>query len=238
MFRAVEVQNSSPAVFDDEEAIKSSELQCGNREEVEGGDDLAMVVEECEPPLSLILVMSSLQTLQVARNRWFGHVEPELEQFAMDARRAPPRILLFHAPDQLADFVGHLRPSTLSRPPAPKQTEASAMPGHHRFRFDDYEGVSPTRIQSPQHRPEQPVQSLESGATPLSFEHRELLTHSSGFQGESVARYEERTDIGEYRYNKRAHRSDVSRAASSARIIRVQPDSPSRSDFDDHSTFG
>ena len=41
-----------------------------------------MVVEECEPPLSLILVMSSLQTLQVARNRWFGHVEPELEQFA------------------------------------------------------------------------------------------------------------------------------------------------------------
>jgi hypothetical protein len=46
MFRAVEVQNSSAAVFDDEEAIKSSELQCGNREEVEGGDDLAMVVEE------------------------------------------------------------------------------------------------------------------------------------------------------------------------------------------------
>ena len=74
MFRAVEVQNSSPAVFNDEEAIKSSELQCGNREEVEGGDDLAMVVEECEPPLSLILVMSSLRTLQVARNRWFGVV--------------------------------------------------------------------------------------------------------------------------------------------------------------------
>ena len=93
MFRAVEVQNSSPAVFNGEEAIKSSELQCGNREEVEGGDDLAMVVEECESPLSLILVMSSLQTLQVAWNRWFGHVEPELEQFAMDARRSPARIL-------------------------------------------------------------------------------------------------------------------------------------------------
>ena len=89
MFRAVEVQNSSPAVFDAEDAVKSLELQCGNREEVEGGDDLAMVVEECEPPLSLILLMSSLQTLQVAKNRWFGHVEPELAQFAMDARRSP-----------------------------------------------------------------------------------------------------------------------------------------------------
>ena len=137
------------AVFDDEEAVKSSELQCGNSEEVEGGDDLAMVVEECEPPLSLILVMSSLQALQVARNRWFGHVEPELEQFAMDARRSPARILSFHTPDQVADLESHLGPPKLARPPPPEQTEASAMPGHHRFRSDQDERISPIRIQSP-----------------------------------------------------------------------------------------
>ena len=70
MFRAVEVQNSSPAVFNDEEAIKSSELQCGNREEVEGGDDLAMVVEECEPPLSLILVMIRRELPRTERAGW------------------------------------------------------------------------------------------------------------------------------------------------------------------------
>ena len=149
MFRAVEVQNSSPAVFDDEEAIKSSELQCGNREEVEGGDDLAMIVEECEPPLSLIPSMSSLETLQVARNRWFGHVEPELEQFAMDARRSPARILGFHTPDEFADLVSHLGPRRLARPPSPEQTGASAMSGHHRLRSDQDEHISPIRIQSP-----------------------------------------------------------------------------------------
>jgi hypothetical protein len=67
--------------------------------------------------------MSSLQTLQVARNRWFGHVEPELEQFAMDARRSPARILGFHTPDQFADLESHLGPPRLARPPPPEKTK-------------------------------------------------------------------------------------------------------------------
>lgn len=70
----------------------------------------------------------------------FGYVEPELEQLAVDARRAPPRIVGVHAPDQLADFAGHLRPSTVATASA-KAKEAIAMPGHHRFGFDNYEGV-------------------------------------------------------------------------------------------------
>ena len=75
---------------------------------------------------------------------------------------------------------------------------------------------------------------VESGARLLSFEHRELLTQSSCFQGESVAGHEERTNIGEYRDNKRAHRSDVSRAASSDRMNPSSTcDPPSRSGFDD-----
>jgi hypothetical protein len=175
MFRAVEVQNSSPTVFNDEEAIKSSELQYGNREEVEGGDDLAMVVEQREPPLSLIVVMSSLQTLQVARNRWFGHLEPELEQFAMDARRSPARIVGFHTADQFADLESHLGPPRLARPPPPEQTEASAMPGHHRFRSDQDERLSPIRIQSPQRGPEESVRAAEPWPRSLPFENGELL---------------------------------------------------------------
>ena len=90
------------------------------------------------------------------------------------------------------------------------------MPGHHRFRFDEYEGISPTRIQSPQHRPEEPVQAIESGSGLLSFENRELLPQSSGFQCESVARYEEGTNVRDDRKNKRTHRSDISRTASTA----------------------
>jgi len=44
MCSAVEVQNASSVVFDDEEAIQSLEHHSGDGEEVKGRDDLAMVV--------------------------------------------------------------------------------------------------------------------------------------------------------------------------------------------------
>jgi hypothetical protein len=39
-------------------------------------------------------------------------LKPELEQFAMDARRAPKRILDAHPPDQLAEVRLELRPTS------------------------------------------------------------------------------------------------------------------------------
>ena len=44
MCGAVEMQNSSPPVFDDEEAIKCLKRQRRHPEEIERDDDLAMVV--------------------------------------------------------------------------------------------------------------------------------------------------------------------------------------------------
>ena len=46
MFGAVEVQNASSLVFNHEEAVERSKVQRGNGKEVEGGDDLAMVVQK------------------------------------------------------------------------------------------------------------------------------------------------------------------------------------------------
>ena len=154
----------STPVFDDKEAVEHLKPQCENGEEVEGGDYLAVVVQKRQPSFRFALVRSPLQTLQVARNRRFGNPEPELEQFAVDAWCAPCRIVSFHTPDQLADILMHLRSAWLPRSPPPKQTETSTMPGHHRFRFDQYKGVSPTRIESPQRRPEESVRAFESGS--------------------------------------------------------------------------
>ena len=41
MFGAIEVQNSSSAVFDGEEAVERSKVQRRNRKEVERRDDIA-----------------------------------------------------------------------------------------------------------------------------------------------------------------------------------------------------
>ena len=66
MFRAVEVQNSSSAVFNEKEAVKRSKVQRWNRKEVEGGDDLAVIVQKRQPSFCLALVMSAPDAFQVA----------------------------------------------------------------------------------------------------------------------------------------------------------------------------
>src|SRR4051794_35656454 len=57
------------------------------------------------------------------------------------------------------------------------------MPGHHGFGLDQYERISPTRVQPSKRRPEQSIQAIESGAGLLPFEDGELLAQSSPFPG-------------------------------------------------------
>ena len=43
-------------MLDDEKAVQHTETQRGHGEQVEGGDHLAVVLEECQPALHLRLV--------------------------------------------------------------------------------------------------------------------------------------------------------------------------------------
>src|SRR5215468_9505899 len=45
----VVVQNLSPVVAYDEEAVQDAKRNCRYREEVHGGNGLAMVLQECQP---------------------------------------------------------------------------------------------------------------------------------------------------------------------------------------------
>ena len=58
-------------MLDDEEAVQHTETQCGHGEEVEGGDHLAVIVEECQPALHLRLVGLAFPPLQIARHGGF-----------------------------------------------------------------------------------------------------------------------------------------------------------------------
>ena len=59
----VEMENAAPMMLDDEEAVQHTETQHGHDVKVEGGDHLAVVLEECQPALHLRLVGSALQSL-------------------------------------------------------------------------------------------------------------------------------------------------------------------------------
>ena len=66
--------------------------------------------------------------------------QPELEQFAMDARRSPKRVLDAHPPDQHTEVFLDLRaPSPRTRFPTPEAAKAGPMPPHERLELHDGE---------------------------------------------------------------------------------------------------
>ena len=66
MFGAIEVQNASSAVFNDKERVERSKVQRWNRKEIEGRDDLAVIIQKRSPSFGLALVESAPSALQVA----------------------------------------------------------------------------------------------------------------------------------------------------------------------------
>jgi hypothetical protein len=90
-------------MLDHEEAIQHFECERGHCKEVECDDHLAMVGEKGEPALARIA--TTLQASQISRDRALGDCEAELQQFAMDLRRAPVRILSRHAVDEAPNLI-------------------------------------------------------------------------------------------------------------------------------------
>jgi hypothetical protein len=69
-------------------------------------------------------------------------LKPELEQFAVDAWRAPKRIFDTHPPDQSAQFRADLRsPSQWARLPPPVAAKAGPVPPHEGLGPDDRENL-------------------------------------------------------------------------------------------------
>src|SRR5271167_3781917 len=106
---------------DNDEGIEQVETDSWNNEQVHGGDVRRVVTQESPPSLA-------------GRPPPFDHVlgdarlrdlKSELEQFAVDARRAPKRIFDAHPPDQHAQLHVDLRaPSLRARFPTPVAAKA------------------------------------------------------------------------------------------------------------------
>src|SRR6195256_193523 len=122
----------------DDEGIEQVETDSWNNEQVHGGNVWRVVTREGPPSLA-------------GRPPPFDHVlgdarlrdlKPELEQFAVNAWRAPKRIFDAHPLDQYAQRRVNLRsPSRWARLPTPIATKAGPMPTHERLGPDDCENL-------------------------------------------------------------------------------------------------
>src|SRR2546421_4075862 len=68
-------------------------------------------------------------------------VDTKFQQLAMNAWRAPQRVVAADCPDQIANVGRDRGPAdTTARLPTPVQTEAAPVPAHQRLRLEDNRG--------------------------------------------------------------------------------------------------
>src|SRR5260370_22864748 len=110
--------------------LEQVETDSWNSEQGHGGNVWRVVMQEGPPSLAG-RPPSFDHVLGDARLRDF---KPELEQFAVDARRAPKRIFDAHPPNQYAQLRVDLRSTSLwARLPTPVAAQAGSMPMNGRL---------------------------------------------------------------------------------------------------------
>src|SRR3954454_14836381 len=115
----------------------------------------------------------------------------------MDARRAPRRILSFHAADQVSDFFAYLRPphSLPAGSPSPEQAVSGAMPRDHRSGLDENECFGPVGADPTNDHPEKAVEWIHLGARPFALVNGKLLSKSDRLQCQTVPRDQKRPEV-------------------------------------------
>jgi hypothetical protein len=102
------MQDLPPVVADGKKTVQNAKRERWDSEEVHRGNGFAMVSEERQPSLQWIWISRS--SSDPSRDTPFRDIEPELEQFAVNARRSPGRILGNHTEGQgiQRDEAGYL----------------------------------------------------------------------------------------------------------------------------------
>jgi hypothetical protein len=136
-------------------------------------DPRRMVTQERLP----CLARSGSTLGHVLGNRRLSDLDPELQQFAMNTRRAPERVLHAQPPDQAAHLNRNSGPAAArTRLPAPIKPKARPMPTQHSVRLDDRDGAPQRRKQPPQPDKKQPVSGRQPGLRgSLATKHVQLM---------------------------------------------------------------
>ena len=107
-----EVQDLTPIVADNEKAMQNTKGERWDGKEIHCSNGLAMIHEERQPSLRGIWI--SRRSPNPSRDTPFRKIETQFDQFAVNARCSPGRILGNHTEDQGANLLADVLTSNLS----------------------------------------------------------------------------------------------------------------------------
>ena len=89
----------------------------------------------------------------------FGDLDTQFQQFAVNARCTPTRVIAAQHPDQISNLSRHAGATRLTTAdsPRPEQAETLAMPSDDGIGLDDHQGRFPVTPHAPQPDPEDSV---------------------------------------------------------------------------------
>src|SRR6202163_2870934 len=138
----VDPDEVSAAESDDDEGIEQIKADGRDDKQVHGGNLRRVVTQEGPPSLA----GRPPPFDHVPGNARLRDLKPELEQFAVNARRAPKRVFDAHPPDQRAQLRVDLRsPSLWARLPTPVAAKAAPVPTQERLGPDDRKDLQDRR---------------------------------------------------------------------------------------------
>src|ERR1022692_4089499 len=186
-----------------DEAKEQIEANGRNNEQVHGGDIWGMIAQESAPSLA----WRSMPLDHVLGDARLCDFKPEIEQFAVDARRAPQRVFDAHPPDQRTEVRLDLRsPSPRARLPTPITAKAGPMPTHERLRTDNREDLQDRREPSIQLDKEPAIVVCEPDrALHLTPQNDQLMSERCVLGFKPALRLEWRGPDGQYETQQRDH---------------------------------
>src|SRR6478736_3707629 len=123
----------------DDKHEQSFECQRLNDEEIHGCNPVGVVAEKGLPPLR----RRTSPSQHVFRNRRLCDIKAELEQFAVNPRRAPEWIFLAHTAHEISGFLINSGPAAwIVRFPAPPGAKTHPVPANDGLRTHDRRGVA------------------------------------------------------------------------------------------------
>jgi len=192
MPRDVEMQDTPAVVADDEETVENPKCKGWHREEVHRCDGFSVIPQKGEPSLGWLGIFRG--SAHPAGDSSLGDVETQHQEFAVDARRPPGRILAHHPKDEIPHLLRN--PSSADHPAGcgdgpPVKRKPRPVPTHDGLWTHNNESLFPSGPESPRKNPEELIERCQSRPWMPSFQRRELLTKGQVFKKEPTTNAEE-----------------------------------------------